>query len=845
MLLEKINLRLSQGLGFWVARSMALRSWFWLGKHIFRFQRAASHEKDNLFTLGYLVGLTKLSFIAAIGFAYLLKYVDSSFTHYYIKFGIPKIADHDDYVTFLATIAGIGGVFIGLYYAAICAVGGAIYSAVPSSLRNLLAYERRGSVYMRYLAFVTFLCLTLIAFQLSGVPSLYSAVPVVTLFAGLGIFSFAKLGQEAFFFFDPTSLSGHIFEQLQHWMSRVKVGGYRWDDKSFQAHAFKNAAGAIDTLRSLCDHVASKDYLRGSSYLQLARSLVVFLINYEYAKRSIPTSSAWYGKRYEHPDWYLTDESQVSIAYQTGTSLQPVVSADPLWVEDRIIPLLKQCIDLSLTDQRYSDTQTLLSYTESYIKVLTREGDLGRAWKLSEEISEALIILFPSLQDGETEEQKGLGKLAVAEYIASFPISIALALREKILSIDRSTLEHKIATVSWRETGDIYRKGFPTYCLQRLEWFQPRLDFEVRVEGRSVTPPWYKSEMLRQVECERFSDEVKNLISQASLFYKNLVELAMSRKHHWVAAAITSRELEFWGKVEPQMPIWKEKWEELNRDRLIDELPWPTLDFSDLDAEVSKRRNELHKIMSQHGAILNRIPKPAGCPDFSGQFLHATGEAAFGALCDNDIELFKSVFPPYLYSCLMTFDRLKPTTAASDWRMQQRWKVASAVLLDLMDVSGYSKLFSDLHHDNSLWTIVSDTWGGYIEKQGIDNTLPIFSIAIMLTDGGFEIPYRSMLRSNWSQKVEGRLQSVPRKEHFSRMSLSSDTEIEHDSALVRVFAKDPSSFYDGVDIFVNYYLKGLTDQPEKYFQETGHDLLDSIEWEEEFGGRPGKQKENQ
>ncbi len=268
---ERLLLSLSQVRLFWRLRALAARASFWVRSKIFGVRYSLKEEKTNYLTLRKLFRLTQKPLFVAVGAAVICQYVDPYLFPYYQKLGI-VVPDDGDYITFFATISSIGGVFIGLYYAGISAVGGAIYATVPNNLRELLAYERRGNVYMHYLAFLTFFCLTLIAFRLTGFARLYVAVPLVAMLAGIGIFAFVKLGQQAFYFFDPTTLSGHIFEQLEHWLQAVRAGGYRWQDKAFQRHAYRQSSAALDTLDTLSDFTVSKPHLSGTSFINLPDS---------------------------------------------------------------------------------------------------------------------------------------------------------------------------------------------------------------------------------------------------------------------------------------------------------------------------------------------------------------------------------------------------------------------------------------------------------------------------------------------------------------------------------------------------------------------------------------------
>ncbi|OGA53220.1 MAG: hypothetical protein A3F74_07050 [Betaproteobacteria bacterium RIFCSPLOWO2_12_FULL_62_58] len=825
-------LYLSQTRVFWWLRASLARVSFWIEAKVFGVRYGAKEETTNYQSLRHLFSITQKQLIIALGFAALLQYIDPYLYAYYQKTGI-SIPDDGDYVTFLATISGIGGVFIGLYYAGISAVGSAIYAKVPNNVRDLLAQERFGNVYMRFLSFLTFLGLILIALRISGLPRVFLAVPFVTLAVGIGIIAFVKLGQRAFYLFDPTALSYHIFDQLQHCLGMVKAGGFRWMDKSFQHHAYRQASTTIDTLETLADITAKEPHLSGKPFIVLSQHLLGFLMDYEYAKRKIPAQSAWYEQQYEHRDWYRTEDSRVAIAHQTGTTLQPDVTNDKEWVEGRVIPILKRCIEVNLAEERYTEVISLFDDLDAYVKRLTQEGAVGRAFALLEDLATAVLNQLAIQPDDGLIKAEVLEKLAVAERIFSLPISVALGYREQLEKLDRQAIEKRISLVRWDNDTSIYRQEFPAYYVSRLEWFRPRLAFEKAVEGHDVTPLWYRTELVCQVEAEQFSDDAKALISKGVAFFGSAISKALSAKRPWLAAAIMSREWEYWHKVGDQLRMWPDKWARLSNDRRIEGLPWSQFDIDSLRSDSEKRRHELLTLMSQQNILLALLSRPEGFPDYAGQFLHTSGEVAFDALLSNNVNLLRSVFEPYLYGCLLRFNSLRPKSVSGDWRVQQELKIAAAALLDVMDVSGYAKLLADFHGNDALWSEVTTVWNKYLAEKLEQSPIPLLAGAVAFTEAAFEIPHRAVLRTTWQQKINWKLADVPRHEVFNRGSLSSDTVIDHDSALVRVFARGPyGSFHDGIDVFIAFYLRTLKEGGDIDFGPKRRDLRQTLERED-------------
>ena len=259
--------------GFWRLRSLALKVRFFFAKGVFNANQGFQDETTQSRTLLEIIRITLTQLLFSIAFALLLKWLDL-----YLSTIIPNsrwpMPQDGDYTTLLATISGIGGVFIGLYYAGLTAVGSSIYARVPNNVRDLLAREQVGNVYMRYLAFLTFLSLTLIGFKVLWMPKVRVAIIVLAVMSGIGIVAFIKLGQRAFYLFDPTALSDSLFRELQQLVKRARVGGFGWSDIAYQNHANKVAQSIVSTLETLADISGTDKNLSGRPFVELCKKLL-------------------------------------------------------------------------------------------------------------------------------------------------------------------------------------------------------------------------------------------------------------------------------------------------------------------------------------------------------------------------------------------------------------------------------------------------------------------------------------------------------------------------------------------------------------------------------------------
>jgi hypothetical protein len=802
---------------------------------VFGFRYRVKEENTSFQSLRELISITQFQLFLALIISTVLLLVDGYLFRMYPALGF-IIPDDSDYVTLFATISGIGGVFIGLYYAGVSTVGSAIYSRVPNNIRDLLARDRIGNVYMRYLSFITFISLCFIALRVLGYPRIHLAVIIGLLGSGIGIIAFVKLGQRAFNLFDPTELSYHVFEELKQFLNSIRAGGYRWDDPSFQHHANRRATAALETLGTLADICAEQTHLSGKPFVDLNKNLLRFLINYERSKKSIPSESRWYEQRYKHKDWYKTQDTVVTIAHKTGTLLQPDVTTDKVWVEKRLLPVISRCFTINLKGGRNTIASELMSYIDSYLKVLSASGELKEAFRILKDLGDTVFKEIGDVSQEAVLEKEQIEKLGLAEFMAYLPVSILLSYIESIENLTEGNISQKLSRIKWKRAYDIYENEFPAYCLPRLEWFKSRINYETAIEGIMITPIWYQSELISQVEAEQLDANSSELISNAINQYKEWITKMDASKHPWLSSAILSREWEYWNKASIHIHVVKQKWDDLCVNRRIKGLAWPEWQIDKLDAAITDRKKDILRQMSQRSIVLTMTSRPEGFPDYSGQFLHTAGETIYEALYRGDLELFKALYKHYFIGCLLKFEKLRPKAGATDWRSQLDFKIAAAPLLDLIDLSGYACLFADYHKNPLLWSETTSVWDEYLNEKESSQRVNLFAAAISITDMSFEIAHRSVLRTSWHQGVSRRLQDVPRKEvyHRGRPIGYSTTLIQHESALVRIFARDQyGSFHDGIDIFITLYLRSRPEAKDLTFGRNRRNFQDALQDEDE------------
>ena len=269
-----------------------------------------------------------------------------------------------------------------------------------------------------------------------------------------------------------------------------------------------------------------------------------------------------------------------------------------MWIENRILPILSKCIVVNLKEGRYSEIQGLFSDLNRYVKFLAWKGEVSRAFEVVNDLNSTILEQISTQPDTEIQNNE-LEKVALVEFLAIVSISVVVGHRERIEALDWRHVENQVASIRWDSKVDIYQKGFPVYFLAKLEWLQPKLHFEKETEDQYVTPLWYSSELLRQIEAERFTNNAQDLLNLGAGFYDKAISKANSCKRPWIAAAAMSREREYWYKVEHQIDLLEKKWDDLNADPKIEGLTWSTFDPGAMRAKINARLKQLTVLMSE------------------------------------------------------------------------------------------------------------------------------------------------------------------------------------------------------------------------------------------------------
>lgn len=837
---------------YWRILAVFQRVRFSIGKKSFGFQSSVRNVSDQFDIFRTLTKATIPMLLIAILFAGGMVGVTLLGTRLATAFHWPSwitsllevvkdATNQTAYDGFLIAIVTVTGVFLTLYFTGLSTVAGTIYANKPERLRILLIREKVGDICTRFLIFLTILSIILLVVGAVGDFRPKTTFFVIGFLGIISIRAFVVLGKHALGFFDPTVFADKLLVELGRWSYQATTKGHRWNDPSFQNHYRRQALEAMQGVRALVEVAHGEDHLQREPLSNLLSKTLVFLPIYLERKRRIPSDSRWYRFTPHYKGWYLSSYTSVELATRTQTGIQPEMKPDPYWVEEELLDVEIESLGRCFRDGRTGVALRILTGMTSLFEMLGAEWEVkyGRRLlsRITKKIEDSLIQVESVSVAGDGESKEAAETLAVVDLLALLPINLLLGLARELEDTDIEAISIGLAQVNWQRARHIYDLRMPTPMVERLEFVQQRLEFERKAEGRVISPNWYLRQLVFQPMADSLHQQLDSLIEVLNSFYLHQAKQLSEQGQYLLASGFISRGLEFCNKALAHLPKMQKIAESLETLRVLPTLPWPEWNWEDTSKEFTDAQDLLITHLAQCIPGLAAIDRTEDVPDYFGQTVHLAGEWCSRALFANNSSLFSKIFPNYFLGALNIRAMLQERTA--EWRPEDATLVFSEPLIDLCDVSGYAYLLAELHGEPRLWETCRAVWERYFQEvdrvqamQLLASTIGYYRQLFLMTD-------RSILRTQWKMRIDHLFRSMPRqREPMTRSRgvipvIPHYTEIiDHPSLLVRVMGGTSSdyipSFYDGLDIFVDLYLK---EKPEAQNLDFGrhHDLLDQLE----------------
>jgi len=160
---------------YWRAKGWLKVRSFKLKRQLYAAGNKWSDTKESVSVLRQLAAAVVWDVIVAILFVLVLEFLDK---YVFVRMNISPVngltsrfsssLGENAFVSLFSTLAQISGIFIGLYFAAISSIASAVYVRVPADVRRLMLEEKTGNIYIRTVAFLGVLSVTVLTAKAAG-----------------------------------------------------------------------------------------------------------------------------------------------------------------------------------------------------------------------------------------------------------------------------------------------------------------------------------------------------------------------------------------------------------------------------------------------------------------------------------------------------------------------------------------------------------------------------------------------------------------------------------------------------------------------------------------------------
>ncbi|MCM8830819.1 MAG: hypothetical protein NC918_01310, partial [Candidatus Omnitrophica bacterium] len=545
------------------------------------------------------------------------------------------------------------------------------------------------------------------------------------------------------------------------------------------------------------------------------------------------SDSRWYALVPRYKSWFLYDSSALTIALQTQTSIQPEMVPNPYWLEDNIVEILSSTFDTLLNGNNYEVVYESINVLNKYLECLGLDLEFKKGRNIIDTIGTSIEKHYSTRFSKNIEEGDKNIYIALFDAYGLSIMSLALGFFKSVRNLKTQSILEKIDAIDWRNNKRIYNKDFEPLLLPRLEFIYKKLKFEQTVEKKFISPQWYIRQLVIMRYAELFQEAVNELISSLEHFFVLKSESLLSKKFFIFAAHHSQRGLEMCNKIRAHFPTIKTLVGEFERIAINKDLSFPKIDWDEKENKINKFHDELVETLAKCIPALSQIKYKENFPDMFGQTYNTVCQDCYEAMIFAKADKFKNLFPLLFIGSLTAYKKLREQL--KDWQPETGLILTIEPLMDIMELSGYSKMYSELFAIPNIWNVCKTTWDKYFESHAQPNDAVKFLITLyQYRKSLFQISPRDILRTNWQISFNNKLRELNLiDDSFSqRYYPDEESEIKHKSPLIRVICRgryEPR--ISAAEVFIITYLLKRPESEDIEFKDMWG-LSEAIEREE-------------
>ena len=163
--------------------------------------------------------------------------------------------------------------------------------------------------------------------------------------------------------------------------------------------------------------------------------------------------------------------------------------------------------------------------------------------------------------------------------------------------------------------------------------------------------------------------------------------------------------------------------------------------------------------------------------------------------------------------------------------------ISAEPLLDMLQLSGYGKIYSELFDKPDMWQIFENTWNKYLDNvSDKDSKIELLVNTYQFRLGRRGLGERDLWKTNWELELNGELREMELL--GDRLSSRRQNNVNHKSPLIRALCQGGyEPFIKSEEIFILMYLLPKYSGSKINFTDN-HRFLETLEEEKSNSDAP-------
>ena len=710
--------------------------------------------------------------------------------------------------TLLSSIASVAGVFLGLYFTAVSGIASNFLLRATQNIRRYFLATPLGEQYVRTVALTGIISIFYLVAKSFGHP----VHPVGLIFLSLAgayiVIRFWSVGSNVFYSLEPTNALPSITKKIADLFKGLTPPGFKWNKPAIQNHHRRLISDNLELINDLMVFGIQEIKLSKEQLHIALRYLGGLLFLYPEYKRKIPTTSVWYKTKNQFESWTLADSTQIILALSTGTSLQPKTIKDFTWFEEETLDI---GIKIFEAYAQAGNIASIFQGLELFVGVAEVYGsDFDEeALKLLLRKTEKIVQMVELEKITDPKSIRYKEQVAFIDTQGRLPIGAVLGLAKYLDSASVESLSTTVSNINWYSSNGIYLAGLPLGVLSRLESTARDLKNEAQIEDQQLSPEWYIRTLCVQRYLFALLGYFKYLKTLHASYFQPKLEKLLVEGQLGLAVHLIQRWIEYTHKYHRLVGLLAKHIEDCATFHQVKDLPWIAFDPDEEYKTAREHEKEVTDKMIRLLPRLMTLNTDEEMPDYFGEALTKGVQACYEACEDNDPVRLRAIFPVVFMASLSAFDMTR--VRVQNWSEEEsRIIYSTEPLVNLYELSGFARLYSELYQNPELWNVAQSPWDMYLD--GIDATIEIGRIAAICSYRStiFKIMPQATLRSNWQLRFGHKMRELglavfPDSRSYDYVNGRENPA--HASAIIRVVARSGGlTLTTGQTVFFATYL---------------------------------------